>query len=149
MTLPPLNIWYKGSPKIDHFLLPPQRKQHWKKAQSWPGWCKEGSLSQAASSWEPGTHPRVWLWDKPSAPGRTQEAWAVKHSNANAGAVPPPTETRQHFAIKPEPSHPQNLLLKLLPCWRAQAVINPHLHFQCWIYNAVLVHGIFLVGGRQ
>ncbi|KAM9566395.1 uncharacterized protein ACIB01_004413 isoform 1-T5 [Guaruba guarouba] len=150
MMLPPLNIWYKGSPRIDHFLLPPQRKQHWKKAQSRPGWCKEGSLLQAASPWERDVHPRVQLWDKLSAPGRTQGVWPVKHPNANIGAVPPPTETHQHFAIKPKPkpSHPQNLLLKLLLCQRAQAVINPHLHFQRWIYNAALVHGIFLVGRR-
>lgn len=35
--LPPLNIWYNRSPKIDHFLLPSQRKRRWKEAQSQPG----------------------------------------------------------------------------------------------------------------
>lgn len=48
-VLPSLNIWCECSPKIDHFLLPPQRKQCWKESQLRQGWCKEGSRSLAAS----------------------------------------------------------------------------------------------------
>lgn len=53
-----LNNWYKCSPKPDHFLLPPQRKQRWKEAQSQGGrdstrrslW-QVGSLAAPVGSW--------------------------------------------------------------------------------------------------
>lgn len=58
-VLPSPNIWCERSPKIEHFLLPPQRKQRCKETQTQQGWCKERSHSLAASHWELLTHSGV------------------------------------------------------------------------------------------
>lgn len=88
-----LNNWYKCSPKPDHFLLPPQRKQRWKEAQSQGGRDSTRRVPVAggfpgSTCWELVTWPRVQLSDKPSVPGPTRGVSLAKHPNTRAGAAP-------------------------------------------------------------
>lgn len=114
-VLPSPNIWCQCSPKIDHFLLPPRRKQCWKESQIQQGWCKEGSRSLAASHREPLPHPGVWLWDHTSVSGRFQGISPAKRPDDPRGCRAsqlPGAETHQHFPsvagiAKPAPLYPK------------------------------------------
>lgn len=99
-----LNVCYKCSPKIDHFLLPPQRKWHWKEPQSQPGQARAAQRRvpmarkfTGSLSWEPVTQPRGWLWDNPSVSGRTWGANPAKCPREQVLHLLQ-AKTHQHFA---------------------------------------------------
>lgn len=120
--LPPLNIWYNRSPKIDHFLLPSQRKRRWKEAQSQPGRigarkgpyrrrvCRQPLAGSQLHILERdfGTKHQSQAGPKGSVLQNTQRTVRV----LCLPAPPPRAETHQRFAIgagrtKPNPPAPK------------------------------------------